>query len=179
MRHILTCKDAAGVNDHFIGEVYKLAGLKKEIFVPNKQMDSLKALYTNSVPLFKLFPDRIDRYRHAMLMEAATPEIIEAINSDKEIRLIKESMECDKKLAELWPDDPKYRERIEAGKKSILWRELRILSESKKHKDEKVPLRCRWCGKVIRHDGKNIHCTSAGSNLICDYCGHKMPTTSI
>lgn len=112
-------------------------------------------------------------------METATPEMLEAINSDKEIQLIKKSMKYDEEMAEMWPDDPKYRERIEADRKSIMQRELKILSESKKQKVEKVSLRCYWCGKVIRHDGKNIHCTSAGSHLICDYCGHTTLTPSM
>ena len=36
-------------------------------------------------------------------------------------------------------------------------------------------VRCSWCGKVIRSDGKNIHGKPVynGNTLECEYCGHK------
>lgn len=36
-------------------------------------------------------------------------------------------------------------------------------------------VRCSYCGKVIRSDGRNIHATPVynGGVLECDYCGHK------
>lgn len=35
-------------------------------------------------------------------------------------------------------------------------------------------VRCSYCGKVIRSDGRNIHATPVynGGVLKCDYCGH-------
>lgn len=40
-------------------------------------------------------------------------------------------------------------------------------------------VRCSWCGKVIRADGKNIHGKPVynGNTLECDYCGHKTNIT--
>lgn len=39
----------------------------------------------------------------------------------------------------------------------------------------KDTVRCSYCGKVIRSEGKNIHGTPLynGGTLKCDYCGHK------
>lgn len=36
-------------------------------------------------------------------------------------------------------------------------------------------VRCSYCSKVIRSDGRNIHATPMynGGVLKCDYCGHK------
>ncbi len=36
-------------------------------------------------------------------------------------------------------------------------------------------VRCSYCGKVIRSEGRNIHATPIynGGVLKCDYCGHK------
>jgi len=36
-------------------------------------------------------------------------------------------------------------------------------------------VRCSYCGKVIRSDGRNIHATPVynGGVLECDYCGYK------
>ncbi len=35
-------------------------------------------------------------------------------------------------------------------------------------------VRCSWCGKVVRSNGRNIHGTPIynGGVLECDYCGH-------
>lgn len=39
------------------------------------------------------------------------------------------------------------------------------------YKAESKSVRCVRCQKVIRHDGRNIHCTEGSGGLICDYCG--------
>lgn len=41
--------------------------------------------------------------------------------------------------------------------------------------EAKDTVRCNYCSKVIRSDGKNIHGKPLynGGVLECDYCGHK------
>lgn len=43
------------------------------------------------------------------------------------------------------------------------------------HTSPSDTIRCSYCGKVIRSDGKNIHATPIynGKTLKCEYCGHK------
>lgn len=46
---------------------------------------------------------------------------------------------------------------------------------SSKPRTYKDTVRCGYCGKVIRSEGRNIHGTPLynGGTLKCDYCGHK------
>ena len=43
------------------------------------------------------------------------------------------------------------------------------------HTSPSDTIRCSYCGKVIRSDGRNIHATPIynGKTLKCKYCGHK------
>ena len=46
---------------------------------------------------------------------------------------------------------------------------------SSKYNGTTDTVRCSYCGKVIRSNGRNIHATTVlnGNTLKCDYCGHK------
>ena len=38
--------------------------------------------------------------------------------------------------------------------------------------EERKSVCCKYCGKVIQYNGRNIHCAGSGGRLKCEYCGH-------
>lgn len=81
-----------------------------------------------------LVKQSMNKLNHDVLMETATPEMIEAISNDEEIKLIKESMKNFERLIQLFPDNSIYQKMLESDKRSLLSRELRILREANERK---------------------------------------------
>lgn len=170
--------DLSEANNTIIEIVYKLLGLKSKFDFSGKQINNCKALYGNAAPLFKMFPRHlIDKFNHDKLMETAAPETKETINNDEIIKLIKETLSNSERLIQLFPENSTYQAMLESDKKSLLYRELQILKEAKQTDQSKHPaikttdgLRCGYCGKVIQHQGRNIHCAPVEGGLQCQYC---------